>query len=131
MKVIPTRVHGCIDYISGLLLLFSPQVFGFAEYGGAAVAVPRFIGILILAQSIFTRYELGLIKVLPMRAHLAMDYVASVLLAASPWLFGFADLPSNAWMPHVIVGVGYFVITLLTQREPAYLHRRAASHNPA
>jgi hypothetical protein len=119
MKNIPTRVHGMIDYPVGLLLLLAPNIFGFADVGGPAVWVPRVIGILSLAQSLITRYELGAIKVLPMRMHLAVDYAAGILLAASPWLFRFYD-PANQrlWLPHLVAGLAIFLVTLMTEREP-------------
>jgi hypothetical protein len=121
MKTIPTYVHGIADYIVGLVLLLAPNLFGFADLGGPAVLVPRVIGVLILVQSLITNYELGLIKLLPMRVHLAMDYVLTIILAASPWLFRFHDQPRNVWMPHVIVGVLGFLLTLMTEAVP---HRR-------
>jgi lysylphosphatidylglycerol synthetase-like protein (DUF2156 family) len=118
MKIIPTFVHGIADYIGGIALLAAPNIFGFADVGGAAVLIPRVLGVIILLQSICTNYELGLAKILPMRVHLMNDYVASLFLAASPWLFGFADGPSNSWMPHLIVGILVFVLSLMTQNEP-------------
>ncbi len=118
MKPIPTFLHGVADYVGGLALLLAPNLFGFADVGGAAVLVPRVLGVVILLQSVATRYELGLLKLLPMRMHLMNDYAASLFLAASPWLFGFNDEPRNAWLPHVMVGIGVFVLTLLTQTEP-------------
>jgi hypothetical protein len=119
MKIIPTRVHGILDYAVGLILLFAPNIFGFADVQGPAVWVPRVIAILALLQSLMTRYELGLVKVLPMRMHLAVDYVAGLLLAASPWLFRFYD-PANQrlWTPHLIAGVAIFLVTLMTEKEP-------------
>lgn len=119
MKIIPTFVHGIGDYLGGVLLLAAPNIFGFTDVGGPAVMIPRILGVIILLQAITTRYELGLVKLLPMRVHLMNDYAASLFLAASPWLFGFNSAPSNAWMPHLIVGVSVFVFTLLTQREPS------------
>ena len=118
MKIIPTFVHGIADYIGGIALLAAPNIFGFADVGGAAVLIPRILGVIILVQSICTDYEVGLAKILPMRVHLMNDYVASLFLAASPWIFGFNDGPSNSWMPHVIVGIAVFVLTLMTQTEP-------------
>ena len=118
MKVLPTYVHGIFDYIGGVALLAAPNLFGFADVGGAAVWIPRILGIVVLLQSICTRYELGLVKMLPMKMHLMNDYVASIFLAASPWLFGFANGPSNQWMPHLVVGILVFVATLMTQSEP-------------
>ncbi|MFN7140594.1 MAG: SPW repeat protein [Limisphaerales bacterium] len=116
--MIPTYIHAIFDYLGGAILLFAPNIFGFADVGGAAVWVPRIIGAIVILQSIMTNYELGLFKVLPMRMHLMNDYIASAILALSPWIFGFSNLPLNAWMPHLIAGVGIFIFTLLTQREP-------------
>jgi hypothetical protein len=124
MKTIPTYVHGILDYIVGIVLLIAPNLFGFANIGGAPVVIPRVLGILILLQSLFTNYELGLFKVLPMRLHLSMDYVLSIFLALSPWLFGFHTQPGNVWMPHLIVGVLVFFETLMTQTEPRRIPAR-------
>lgn len=118
MKIIPTFVHGIFDYIGGIALLAAPNLFGFADVGGAAVWVPRIIGLIVLLQSICTDYEVGLVKVIKMRMHLMNDYVASLVLAASPWIFGFSDERSNAWMPHLIVGIAIFALSLLTQDQP-------------
>jgi len=120
-KPLTTKFHGILDYPVGLALLLAPNLLGFAQLGGPAVWLPRIIGLLILAQSIMTAYELGLVKVLPMRMHLMTDHVAGVLLAASPWLFGFYD-PANQriWMPHLIVGLVILLVTALTQKEPRH-----------
>jgi uncharacterized membrane protein YtjA (UPF0391 family) len=125
MKVIPTFVHGIFDYIGGIALLAAPNIFGFAEVGGAAVWVPRILGVIILLQSLITAYELSIAKMLPMRMHLMNDYIASLFLAASPWLFGFAGGPANQWMPHLVVGVGYFFIALMTETAPRSAAARA------
>jgi hypothetical protein len=119
-KPIPTFVHGIADYLGGIVLLLAPHIFGFADRGDAAVWIPRILGVVVLLQAVATRYELGLLKVVPMRGHLMMDYVAGLFLAASPFLFGFYNAPNNVWLPHVIVGIGVFVLTLLTQTEPRH-----------
>ena len=118
MKIIPAFVHGIFDYIGGIALLAAPNLFGFADVGGAAVMVPRIIGLIVLLQSICTRYEVGLVKLIPMKMHLMNDYFASLFLAASPWIFGFNEGPSNQWMPHVVVGIAVFVLSLMTETEP-------------
>ena len=117
MRIIPAFVHGIFDYIGGVALLAAPNIFGFADVGGAAVWVPRIIGAIVLVQSICTRYEVGLIKVIPMKMHLMNDYIASLFLAASPWIFGFNRQPSNAWMPHLVVGIAVFVLSLMTRTD--------------
>lgn len=117
MKFIPPFVHGLFDYIGGIALLAAPNIFGFADGPTAAVMIPRLIGAIVLLQSVCTNYSLGMIKFLPMRIHLMNDYVASLFLALSPFLFGFHDGPSNQWMPHVVVGLAIFVLSLLTRSD--------------
>jgi len=117
-RIIPTKVHGVLDYLSGIALLFAPELFNFTQVGGAAVLIPRVLGVAILGMALLTRYELGLVKLIPMPVHLVIDVIAAVFLAASPFVFNFTNNPANVWLPHVVVGVGYFVISLLTQTEP-------------
>jgi hypothetical protein len=54
-----------------------------------------------VANSLFTNYELGLVGLIGMPAHLGMDAASGLLLAASPWLFGFSDV---VWAPHLVLG---------------------------
>jgi hypothetical protein len=126
MKIIPTFVHGLLDYPVGLALLAAPNLFGFAHADGPAVVIPRIIGALILVQSVVTRYELGLFKLLPMKGHLLNDYLAGALLAASPWIFGFAGGPANLWMPHLCVGLFILITTAMTRTQPSLVQVRHA-----
>src|SRR4051812_29898338 len=100
MKIISTFAHGILDFGVVLVLVFLPNLFGFAGVGGGPVWIPRVIGVIALLQSLTTQYEFGLFKVVPMKMHLMADYVLAIFLAASPWLFGFADRPGNIWLPH-------------------------------
>ncbi len=109
----PPRVHGIIDYIVGALLILAPFILGFAD-GTAAQWVPIILGAGALLYSLLTDYELGVARVIPMPVHLGLDNASGLLLAASPWLFGFAH---RIWWPHVLVGVSEIVIPLLTQRH--------------
>ena len=111
--MIPTRGHGIIDYIVGVLLVLAPFVLGFAD-GTAAQWVPIVLGIGALLYSLLTDYEVGMVRAIPMPVHLGLDVASGLLLAASPWLFGFAD---RVWVPHVVVGVMEIVIPLVTQRH--------------
>ncbi len=122
MKIIPTFLHGLTDYLGGIILLLLPNLFGFADEGGAAVWVPRIVAIFSLLQALMTNFEVSVAKIIPMRMHLMMDYVAGALLAASPWLFGFANRVS---MPHLVFGILIFVASALTERHPRGVHQTA------
>jgi hypothetical protein len=112
--VIPTRIHGIVDYLVGTLLIVTPFILGFAD-GSAAQWVPIIAGALTINYSLLTDYERGLARVLPMRLHLYLDMLVGSLVAISPWLFGFAD---RIWWPHVIVGVMAIAIALTSRVQP-------------
>lgn len=80
----------CLDYLMGVLLIIAPWILGFGE-NGAETWVPVVLGAGVIAYSLMTDYELGVVKAIPMRVHLSRDLGGGLLLAVSPWLFQFAD----------------------------------------
>ncbi|MDB5511399.1 MAG: hypothetical protein JWR08_882 [Enterovirga sp.] len=56
-------------------------------------------------------------RFIPARVHGIVDYPWGLLIAASPWLFGFADRSAAQWLP-VLLGGGILVMNLLTDYEP-------------
>lgn len=115
MRVISTKVHGAVDYILGIVLIAAPNILGFDDVGGAAEMVPRIIGVMLLLSGLMTKHELGVVKVISMVNHLRLDYLAALFLAASPFLFSFSDEETNAWLPHVVLGLGYFVFSMMSK----------------
>ncbi len=124
MRIISTKVHGMLDYLSGALLIASPWLFDFAN-GEAAQWVPVIVGATILLMSILTDYEAGLVKKIPMSTHLTMDVLGGLLLAASPWIFGFADY---VYLPHLILGIMEIGAGLMTERTPSYGSHHSPNH---
>lgn len=111
--VIPTQVHGVLDYVTGGTLLAAPRLLGLA--GTTAGKVLSLAGTVATAQSLMTDYELGLVRVIPMRAHLALDAASGATVAASPWIFGFARNGTRHWLPHVVVGATEIVAAAMTK----------------
>ena len=109
-----------MDYLSGVLFIASPWLFGFND-GGAAQWIPMLVGFSVLLMSLFTEYELGVKKGIKMATHLNTDVIVGIFLAASPWLFGFADV---VYLPHLIFGLIEAGAGLITERVPRYHPRR-------
>lgn len=97
----------------GLLLVVAPWLFGFAT-GGPAQWVPVILGLLVIAYSLATDYELGVTSMISMPMHLMLDMGNGLLLLLSPWIFGFSDV--IIW-PHVLIGAMEIVIPALTERD--------------
>ena len=114
MRFIPTRVHGMTDYLIGVLLIAAPWLFNF-DRGGAETWVPVILGAGVIMYSLLTDYELGASRRISMPTHLMLDLGGGVLLALSPWLFGFSE---HVWQPHLIVGLLEIGTSLMTRRVP-------------
>ena len=115
MRFIETKTHGYLDYIMGALLIAAPWIFDF-DRGGAETWVPVILGIAMIGLALMTDYELGASRQISMRTHLMIDLISGAILAASPWLFGFADY---VWEPHLILGILEMGAALMTKRNPS------------
>ena len=130
MRFIPTRFHAPLDYVVGVALIAAPWIFQFSEHTAATV-VPIVLGIGLIAYSLVTNYELGVWKVAPMAVHNLIDIVAGAVLAASPWLFGFADESANVWLPHLVVGLAAIFLGVTTKQSGGYSYRKSGTPTPA
>jgi len=113
MRFISTKIHGFLDYLVGVILVASPWIFKL-NANSPEGAIFIVLGITAFAYSIFTNYELGLIRVLPVKFHLALDILSGLILAASPWMFKFHDL---VYLPHLVLGLFEIAAGLMTQTK--------------
>lgn len=119
--MIPTRIHGYMDYACGLLLIFSPWIVGLPLVGPETWIPVSFGGILLL-YSLFTNYGAGVFRMIPMPVHLTLDGIGGAFLALSPWVLGFSD---TVWVFHFTFGLAFLALALLTRRIPLRRRRGA------
>jgi hypothetical protein len=112
MHTLSHRAHGVLDYLIALLLVVSPRFLNF-ESGADEAGILLAVGLVVLLYSLLTRYELGLLPVIPFRAHLALDVLGGLTLLLSPWLFGFAD---HIRAPHVLLGLLELGLVMITRK---------------
>ena len=117
LRVIPTSVHGVLDYVTGSALLAAPELFRLKDVPSAALT-PRLTGAGATAYSLLTDYEFGVVRLLPMPVHLALDAMSGALLATSPWLLGYAKNGPRYWLPHALVGASEILAALSTKTQP-------------
>lgn len=113
MRVIPTKVHGVLDYTVGALIAAGPWLLKL-DKKSAATYIPLALGAGAIVYSLFTNYEWGASKKLSMNSHLNMDLGSGVLLAASPWLFRFAR---KTYVPHLAAGLFEIAASLMTKKS--------------
>ena len=106
LKPIPRPVHGVLDYGYAALFAAAPELVGFSEEEIAA-RLSRVVSGGVALTSLLTRYELGLIRVLPFKAHLTADVAVGLLTLGAPFLFGFSG---NRKARNFFVGMGAFSV---------------------
>ena len=118
VRFLPTKVHGVLDYVVGIVLILAPNIFQFSSMGGTAVWIPRVLGVVLIVYSLVTNYEWGVVKLVAMPYHLVIDFLAALFLAASPFIFGFFRDSPNVWLPHLVVGIAVLLVVIVTQTQP-------------
>jgi SPW repeat len=126
MRFITTKFHAVLDYLSSAFLITFPWTFNFNS-GGAAQMIPFILGIMIIIMSVFTNYEAGIVKIIPMPIHLKINIMTGMFLIASPWIFNFNH---QVYLPHLILGVFEISVGLLTERLPYYQRRLFRNIHP-
>jgi hypothetical protein len=115
MRFIGTKVHGVLDYMTGILLIAAPWLFSFYETDNAR-RLSIALGVGVILYSLLTDYELSLGKVISMRTHLMIDIAAGIFLIVMPF---FLNFKSDATIPFVVIGMMEIGAGLLTKKHTA------------
>ena len=116
-KPISRQMHAVTDYAYAAFIAAAPELIGYKNEETAA-ALSRAVGGEVLAASLLTRYELGLIPAMSFKAHLTGDVLTGLFTIAAPWLFGFSD---NARARNTFLGFGAFSVMAGLLTEPKEL----------
>lgn len=118
-KIISTRFHGILDYCFGLILIL-PWIVNFNEEGGDTWML-ALAGSASVTVSLFTNYELGFIRVIPMKLHLFIDVLVAGFLIALPFFH-----PINHYYLYwpVMLGAGELLIVAFSSVKPFVVTRR-------
>src|SRR5829696_7626350 len=99
-RPIDSTLHGATDYTVGATLLtVFPRLAGIQ--GTESARQIRAAGAVHAGYSTVTDYPLGVVKVLPYQAHLAVDVIGALALAATPFVTGQWTKGRRHWVPHV------------------------------
>lgn len=106
--------HGILDWIYAPTLAALPNVAKFDNDSGPASAA-RIMAGAATVSTVFTRFEAGLVRVIPFKVHLGLDVAMSVFAVAAPWLLGFKD---DARARNAFIGVGLFGLAVGALTRP-------------
>jgi hypothetical protein len=132
-RFIPTAVHGILDYMTGLFLSTWPLYMKGLEKektennigkikAGPEKIIPMAMGVSAGLYSLFTKYEMGAVKKIPMKVHLALDAAGGLFMVATPWIFGFYK---KTWAPFVAIGAFELSAAMFTRLKPGKIYLSA------
>jgi hypothetical protein len=99
-RPVDSTLHGVVDYnAAALLTTVFPKIAGIE--GTRSARQIRVAGAIHGGYSTITDYPLGIVKLLPFQAHLAIDALGALALAATPFVTGQYKKGSKEWVPHV------------------------------
>lgn len=125
---VPSFVHGLVEYAAGILLIAAPFLFAFDDDTATAAAIVAGVLVLIIAAS--TAMTTGLIKSIPVQAHVILDYVLAIALIAAPFVLGFSgDGTATAFF--IVLGVLHLLLTIATSFIRDERPRRRVGQDPA
>lgn len=119
MRILSTRAHGLIGSVAIGAALAAPALLRLQEVPASAWTL-RLWGAGAIALTALTDFELGVVRVVPTPAHLAIDALVGPALAAGPWVLGGATAGRRHWLPHALIGGTEFLLACITRTQPAY-----------
>jgi hypothetical protein len=128
MTRMSTKTHGVIDYVASGIFAILPKAAGFSSKVTALLEATAGSAAM---YSAITNYELGMVKMLPMKAHLALDALSGGMLLGAAMIFDDEDEAARA----TLAGIGLFEIaaalttqTRSTTEQRSQAGRRGGNH---
>ena len=113
-RLISRRQHAATDYSYIPLVSLAPVLAGFKD-DETATRLCRIASGVVAVSTLLTRAEWGTFRVMPYRAHLAIDAAVGAFSSAAPWLFGFAG---DARARHTVLAMGAMGLTAGLMSRP-------------
>ena len=84
MKRLSPKLHGILDYVTVIVLAVSPLLFDMKPYAAIFTYALAFIHLML---TLFTNFEMGVFRVVPLYIHGIIEISVSVLLVVVSFLF--------------------------------------------
>ncbi len=115
-RPIDSTLHGVTDYTVGTFLMTAfPKIVDVE--GTESEKQIRISGAFHAGYSTITNYPTGIVKLLPFKAHLALDAIGALALAATPFVTGQYKKGTKHWVPHVALCL--FELSSLAMTDPS------------
>ena len=113
MKFITKKIHSWIDYPVAIKLMISPFIFGLGESHIMAYYLTMVTGAAAFILTVLTNHQTGIIRVIPYKIHLVIDFLVGLTFLATPFIFGFEGIDFAYYL-----GNGIVVLIVVSSHKP-------------
>ena len=124
MLKMSTSTHGVIDYVAGAAFIALPRLLDLGQPAGALLQAA---GGGAFIYSALTNYERGVLRVIPMKGHLALDALSGGALLGAAMVLKDEAPRDRA----VLAGVGLFEIVAALMTETSSANEQTAERPAA
>ncbi len=108
MKILSPKIHGFLDLLTVLIFAAAPTLFNF---GGLPATICYILAVVHLLLTLATAFPLGIVKIVPLLIHGAIELIVAIVLVILPFILGFTETARNFF---VGIGIVIFIVWLIS-----------------
>jgi hypothetical protein len=89
MRVLRPTIHGILDYAVVVAFALAPTLLGLS---GLPATISYLLAVVHMLLTLVTAFPLGVVKLVPLPLHGAIELVVSIVLVALPWILRFSQV---------------------------------------
>lgn len=116
MKFITKRIHAFLDYPVAVALMVLPFVLGLGSANSMALYLSVITGAAAFILTLLTDHHLGVLRIVPYKLHLIVDFVVAITFLIAPFIFSFEGIDAYYYWIN-----GIAVITVVSLHKPEFV----------
>lgn len=116
MKFVTKRIHAFLDYPVALALVALPFLLGLGSSNPLALYLSVGTGIAAFLLTLLTDHHLGVLRVVPYKVHLIVDFLVAIVFILAPIVLSFKGLDAYYYW---VNGIAVLIVVGLHKPEIA------------
>ncbi|WP_085899465.1 SPW repeat domain-containing protein [Kiloniella majae] len=112
-RFVTKNIHAYLDYPVAISLIVLPFLLNLGSSHPVAMWLSVVTGVAAFILTLLTDHHLGIIRVLPYKLHLAVDFAVGVLFALIPFILSFNGIDAIYYWAN-----GLAVLTVVSLHKP-------------
>lgn len=92
MSFVTKKIHAFLDYPVAVSLMALPFLLSLGSSNALALQLSVATGVAALILTLLTDHHLGVLKVIPYKFHLIVDFMVAIVFILAPFIFSFEGL---------------------------------------